>query len=70
MTPTTTHPLVASWLRDLDLLLYGIEPGERAEVLAGVREHLDASLPPGSGDDDVRAVLAELGKNYDRESRH
>lgn len=61
MTPTTTHPLVASWLRDLDLLLYGIEPGERAEVLAGVREHLDASLPPGSGDDDVRAVLAELG---------
>ncbi|MFW5475101.1 HAAS signaling domain-containing protein [Knoellia sp. CPCC 206450] len=61
MTPATTHPLVAAWLRDLDLLLHGVEPGERAEVLAGVHEHLDATLPPGSSDADVRRVLADLG---------
>ncbi|GGB83413.1 hypothetical protein N798_05210 [Knoellia flava TL1] len=61
MTPATTHPLVAAWLRDLELMLHGVEPGERAEVLAGVHEHLDATLPPGSTDADVRRVLADLG---------
>ena len=61
MTPATTHPLVSAWLRDLELMLHGVEPGERAEVLAGVHEHLDATLPPGSTDADVRRVLADLG---------
>lgn len=61
MTPATTHPLVAAWLRDLELMLHGVEPGERAEVLAGVHEHLDVTLPPGSTDADVRRVLADLG---------
>ncbi|TPG19086.1 DUF1700 domain-containing protein [Pedococcus bigeumensis] len=61
MSPRTTHPLVDAYLRDLELLLHGIEPGERAEVLAGVREHLDGSLAPGADDASVRAVLAELG---------
>lgn len=61
MNSTTTHPLVAAWLRDLTHLLHGVDPGERAEVLAGVREHLEASLPPGASDEDVRRVLTELG---------
>ncbi|WP_404384512.1 hypothetical protein LL946_02655 [Knoellia locipacati] len=61
MTPAVTHPLVSAWLRDLELLLHGIDPGERAEVLAGVHEHLDATLPPEASDDDVRRTLAELG---------
>ena len=61
MSSHTTHPLVGSYLSDLELLLHGIEPGERAEVLAGVREHLDGSLAPGADDASVRAVLAELG---------
>lgn len=61
MTAETTHPLAAAYLRDLELLLHGIEPGERAEVLAGVREHLDAVAGPVATDDDVRAALAELG---------
>jgi uncharacterized membrane protein len=61
MSSHTTHPLTDAWLRDLELLLHGIEPGERAEVLAGVREHLDGSLPSDAGDDDVRRVLADLG---------
>ncbi|MEO5981753.1 MAG: hypothetical protein ABIQ13_05500 [Pedococcus sp.] len=61
MSSHTTHPLVDAWLRDLEQLLQGIEPGERAEVLAGVREHLDGSLPAGATDADVRRVLTELG---------
>ena len=61
MTPAVTHPLVSAWLRDLELLLHGVEPGERAEVLAGVHEHLDASLGADATDDDVRRTLAELG---------
>ena len=62
MTPTT-HPLVASYLEELDRLLAGIDPGDRAEVMAGVREHLDTALPGSDPvtDDDVRAALAELG---------
>ncbi|CAN7340347.1 HAAS signaling domain-containing protein [Knoellia sp. LjRoot47] len=61
MTPATTHPLVTAWLRDLELMLHGVDPGERAEVLAGVHEHLDASLPPDASEDDVRRALAGLG---------
>lgn len=61
MTSTLTHPLVSAYLRDLELLLHGVEPGERAEVLAGVHEHLDVSLDPGASDEDVRRSLAELG---------
>ncbi len=61
MTPAVTHPLISAWLRDLELLLHGVDPGERAEVLAGVHEHLEASLPPSASDDDVRRTLAELG---------
>jgi len=61
MTSALSHPLVSAYLHDLELLLRGVEPGERAEVLGGVHEHLDASLAPGASDDDVHAILAELG---------
>ena len=61
MTSAVTHPLEKAYLRDLELLLHGVDASERAEVLAGVHEHLDATLPPGSSIDDVRGVLAELG---------
>lgn len=61
MTSALSHPLVSAYLRDLEMLLRGVDPGERAEVLAGVHEHLDASLAPGASDDEVRRSLAELG---------
>jgi len=61
MTTPVSHPLVGAYLRDLDRLLHGVEPGERAEVLAGVHEHLDATLPAGASDSDVRRTLTELG---------
>lgn len=64
MTTPLAHPLVSSYLRDLEMLLHGVDPVERADVLGGVREHLDASLVPGASDDDVRAALAELGSPH------
>lgn len=65
MTAPTTHPLAAAYLRDLELLLHGVDPGERAEVLAGVREHLEGAVGSGASDDKVRAALAELGPPQD-----
>ncbi|MFW5469260.1 hypothetical protein ACOCJ4_04355 [Knoellia sp. CPCC 206435] len=47
MTTPVGHPLVDAYLRDLELLLDGVDPGERAEVLAGVHEHLEVSLASG-----------------------
>lgn len=63
MNQHTTHPLVAAYLEELDRLLAGIDPADRADVMAGVREHLDGALsaPGPAGDDEVRRVLAELG---------
>lgn len=59
----TTHQLVAGYLDDLSRMLGDLDPADRAEVLAGVREHVEASLAgrPGAGEADIRAVLAELG---------
>jgi hypothetical protein len=60
--PTALHPLVARYLDDLGRLLAGVDPADRAEVLEGVREHLDASLEGTSRTEaDVRAALDELG---------
>jgi hypothetical protein len=60
--PHTVHPLVAHFLDELDNLLRGIEPVERAEVMEGVREHIETAL---TGTDrteaDVRVALAEVG---------
>lgn len=62
-TPPVTHPMVGAYLNELDRLLAGIDPGERAEVLSGVREHLVGALAGRTAvtDEDVRGVLAELG---------
>lgn len=60
--PYTVHPLVARYLHDLDVLLQGIEPVERAEVVEGVREHIETSLShTDRSDSDVRAALDEVG---------
>jgi hypothetical protein len=63
MTEHATHPLVEAYLRDLEALLTGLGPGERAEVLSGVREHIEDALAggPQPGARDVQTVLAELG---------
>lgn len=63
MNTLATHPLVLAYLQELERLLAGIDPGERAEVMAGVREHLDGALAGRDqvSDEEVRGVLAELG---------
>lgn len=60
---TTQHLLVTQYLDDLARMLDHLPPGDRAEVLAGVREHIEAGLVErrGATDANVSAVLAELG---------
>lgn len=60
--PPTTHPLVASYLDELSHLLSGIDPAERAEVIEGVREHINSSLEGTAATErDQRTALAEVG---------
>ncbi|MFC4554486.1 HAAS signaling domain-containing protein [Georgenia faecalis] len=62
MTSSTVQR-IETYLDDLARMLTGLDPVLRADVLGGVREHVDAALA-GRGaatDADVDAVLAELG---------
>lgn len=62
MSPQTTHPLVARYLAELDGLLHGIDPLERAEVVMGVHEHVESALEGTARTEaDVRAALDEVG---------
>ncbi|WP_109474625.1 HAAS signaling domain-containing protein [Ornithinimicrobium cavernae] len=59
---STQHRLVSTYLDDLARMLADLPPEDRAEVLAGVREHIDAALAERPGaETDVQSVLAELG---------
>lgn len=62
---STHHPLVAAYLAELERLLAGADPTTRLEIVAGVREHLDASVSPDATDDEVRGALAALGSPHD-----
>ncbi|MCC2309961.1 HAAS signaling domain-containing protein [Cellulomonas chengniuliangii] len=53
--------LVESYLDDLDRALAGIDPAERADVVASIREHVDASLGDQPTAADVHEVLQRLG---------
>jgi hypothetical protein len=53
---------IETYLDDLARMLCDIDPGERDEVLAGIREHLDAEIGSGDGGDAaVQAALLRLG---------
>lgn len=54
-------PLVEAYLDDLDRALAGIDPAERADVVASIREHVDASLSEEPTPQDVQDVLRRLG---------
>ena len=63
-----THHLVDRYLGDLARMLDHLDPAARADVLAGVREHVDASLADldrQPTDADVRRVLDDLGPAED-----
>lgn len=62
MNSTRRRPAVERYLDELDEALRDMRADDRAEIVAGVREHIEASL----GDDDVddgriRRVLADVG---------
>jgi HAAS len=53
---------VQTYLDDLARMLSDLDPGERDDVLAGIREHLDAEIGSGGGGDAaVQAALLRLG---------
>ncbi|MPV35859.1 HAAS signaling domain-containing protein [Georgenia subflava] len=59
---TTAADRVDRYLDDVGRMLAGIGPADRADVLAGVREHVDTALGPGPWTDRaVDQVLLELG---------
>lgn len=58
----SSHAAVANYLDDVARMLSDLDPAERAEVLAGLREHLDAVIDPDAAtDDDIHRVLTDLG---------
>ncbi|HKE50490.1 MAG TPA: hypothetical protein VKE25_03170 [Actinomycetes bacterium] len=65
MTMPDTHrqPLVADYLSRLDAAAYQLPADQRAELVDGIREHLDSALTGVDPADDVqvRAVLDRLG---------
>jgi len=61
----TTHPLASAWLARVDDLAADLPAGVRAELLADLREHLAAALPPGADEAEVAAVLDRLGDPAD-----
>jgi hypothetical protein len=60
---TDRHPLIRAYLVDLERALVGVDEAERTEVLASIREHLEAALDGAEdpGATEVEAVLARLG---------
>ncbi|GAA4285777.1 HAAS signaling domain-containing protein [Georgenia daeguensis] len=55
---------VHAYLDDVARMLGSIDPADRAEILAGLREHIDAAVtgqPRPADDEAVEQVLAELG---------
>lgn len=62
---TVTHPLIMAWLERVERLADDLPPGERTELLADLREHLDVALADDPDTADVEAVLDRLGDPVD-----
>jgi hypothetical protein len=58
---TTTHRLIDEYLHRLDRAARVLPRRDRAELLAEIRSHLDAGLPPQATEADIRNLLDELG---------
>lgn len=63
-----TTDAISVYLDDLGRMLAHLDPAERADVLGGVREHVDASLAElghAPSDQEVATILASLGAPED-----
>jgi hypothetical protein len=58
---TTTHRLIDEYLHRLDRAGRVLPRRDRTELLAEIRSHLDAGLPPQATEADIRNLLDELG---------
>lgn len=62
---TVMHPLAGDYLRHLERTARVLPHRQRDELVAEIRSHLDAGLPPDASEADVRNLLDELGTPTD-----
>lgn len=62
---TTTNPLATAWLDRVEALSAGMPEDRRQELLADLRDHLDAALPADPDAAQVEHVLARMGDPAD-----
>jgi hypothetical protein len=62
---TTTHPLADEYLRRLEHEARALPRREREELIAEIRDHLNAGLSPEATEADVRNLLDALGSPAD-----
>ena len=55
------HPLVRSYLRDLNVALRPVPPDRARELGEQIRAHLEETIPPGADAQAVAETLARLG---------
>ena len=58
---TTTHRLIDEYLQRLERAARVLPRRDREELLAEIRSHLDAGLPPQATEADIRNLLDDLG---------
>jgi hypothetical protein len=59
------HRLVRSYLTQLDIALGALPSAKARELRSQIAGHLEEALPPGASDEDVAAVLHQLGRPAD-----
>ena len=59
------HRLVRDYLTRLDLALSGLPSAKARELTSQIAGHLEEAMPPDASDEDVAAVLHQLGRPAD-----
>jgi hypothetical protein len=65
MTTTSIHPLAADYVRRLERAARVLPRHQRDELVAEIRDHLDAGITADSSEADVRNLLDDLGPPED-----
>ncbi len=59
------HRLVREYLTQLDVALGGLPSAKARELRSQIAGHLEEAMPPDASDEDVAAVLHQLGRPAD-----
>jgi hypothetical protein len=62
---TTAHPLVEEYLRRLDRSAQVLPSGDRVDLVAEIRSHLDSALDRNASESEIRNLLDRLGEPED-----